>query len=484
MRAVYPLVLALLSSIPPAAFAQEAEPTPATQTISIDPEGRYTLVGITISRDALRTVVRDNSSATWIISPDEATPRLHIASVEELLQRSGVAFSVSSSPSPAPLPADTTVPPPSPLPPEAIPQPGISVPPPPSWVSPVGGQVRPLAEVRTGLQLSNLGDLDGPARAAVGFTRAALGAHATISPQFQTQILLNVVPLQGTSTAVVSLEDGTQSTFEIPRSAEGYGIRPRDLWADLQLGEGGRFLVRAGIVPPIFSVQPWFNDDTSGFYTDAVRFQTLAVLAGLQQVRAAGVSASARLTDDVTLSVMASNNDNFLLAEDNTGKDISGRLEARQGPVTGVLSARYAPRGVDNVGGVTSLSAAARLDTAMLRLMAEGLYGLSDPDRSNTEGGVPFVGLQSAATLQIPAPAAQPQIDAYRLAGRVAYFDPQAETTDADAWILLNGGARVALKPQIDGAHAQLGAGYEVEVPINLELAIVHRALLEALWRY
>jgi biopolymer transport protein ExbD len=483
MRAPLMTVLLAFTSLP--ALAQEdasveqvSSPPAVSRTIGITASGRYLLDGEPISRDALKAAVSAMPPETPLtVRSDPAGPRYATSSVLELLQRAGltdISMSMSmAAPTPPPTPE-----------PEAT-STSTSTPSLESTPAIIGGEswVRPVAEVRFGLHVTQLGPDDGPMAAAFRLFRGAFGAEADLSARLTARVVGNITEAR-TEESYPVVAEGTETggTVTVPVSTEGFTIRPRDAWLRASLDRAGRYRLTTGIQPPVFGIHPWLNDQTGGFYTSSPRFQSVAILAGLYEVRAMGARLDADLGQVATISAMVSNADDFLQAEENTGKDTSARLELRPAePVTVVLSGRYGLTGPENVGTRALVSTAARYDGERFRVMGDVLYGFDEADAADESTRQTLLGLQGAAAAIIPSTI--DALESYQLIGRAGFFDPNLALDDATSWMQYNLAGRVAWDT-LGASVAQLGLGYEIYIPTSLDEPISHRALAEALWAF
>jgi hypothetical protein len=136
------------------------------------------------------------------------------------------------------------------------------------------------------------------------------------------------------------------------------------------------------------------------------------------------------------------------------------------------------------------VSAAVEWEGEQVRVLGEYLGGNAAPGygpliqygAAGVEGAaVAFIGGQAAAEARLPLPAAS--MGALVLSGRWGYFDPQAETTDADAWLLLDLGLGLSL-PVDAGGDVLPGLAYEMEMPMDATLPIEHRLGLATTWTF
>ena len=456
MRGILASWLLLLPSIAvadedPPSVDETDEVEAVAYLLKISPSGQYSVNGIPVTRASLKDLVEteDGQGGVWTVKPAPGTAKHMVLSVLDLLKREGVDNITLDEPPPPP-PVST-----GPAPDGATPAPTIAV----AAPSPVSF----IADVRFGLAAEGLGPDDGVLRHAFVLNRTAAGAQAKLGAHSKGKVLLEMVETR----------DG---------NATGISARVRDAWVDLPLTEDGAVIVRSGVQLPIFGTQAWYNDDVDGFYTVSRRFQSVTVLSGVHAPRALGVSARGKFADDRgTAALMISNTGNFQATEDNTGKDVSGRLQYELAPpVTAVVTGRYGVRNEDNSGTLTAATAALRYSSDTLDVTAEGLIGSEENVFAQNDEYAPYegplVGTNLAAGLTLPPPL--PVLQSLRLTGRLAYYDPYAQSTNYDAWLQTSAG--LIARWRTDEAMQVLGGiGYEVETPMNADLPILHRAMVE-----
>lgn len=477
MQARVLLMAVVLGGLPLRALAQEPPgdgsmlPAAApSRSIGITPSGRYLLDGEAVSRNDLKAAVAampGNTSVT--IQADPAAPRYATNSVLELLQREGITdvnLSMrAAEPEPAAEPAAAE--------PAAATSCGPAA---PAWARPVG-------ELRFGLHFTGLSSDDGPMDNSFRLLRGVFGVQADLGDRVTGRIAGNLLESRGDVEYTVTDGAGVSvGTVSVPSSTEGFIIRARDAWLLTRLDDAGKYRVQTGIQVPIFGIQPWFNDQRGGFYTSSPSFQSVGVLGGLYGVRVMGVRGDAEIGDIATVSLMASNADNFLVAEENTGKDASARAELRPSESTTlVVSGRYGFQGEENIGTRALVSVAGRYDSEVVRVMGDVIYGFDEADATDPETRSTLLGAQGAAAATIPATV--PGLQSYILVGRVGFFDPDLEVDDATSWMQYNAAARVGWDTRQEAA-AQTGLGVEVYVPVSLEEPVTTRVLAEVLWDF
>ena len=265
-------------------------------------------------------------------------------------------------------------------------------------------------------------------------------------------------------------------------SSTGYSVRIRDAWVTVPLAGNGQLTATAGIQPPIFGNQSWFNDTVDGFYTVSPSFASATVLSGLHGPRELGVSATAQLQDGRgAVSAMLSNTGGTA-GQDNDGQISSLRAQYQVvEPLTVVLSGRAGARNVDNTGSVIAGDLAVRLDHDVVDVLLEGAYGTEEIGiEVESTGEVLAKTFGSAnAALGLSLPLSSEQLDTIRFTGRLSYHDPSLPTVDADAWLLTGGGVMIRWAGTGE-ARLLSGLGYEVRTPMDASLPVNHRAMVES----
>jgi hypothetical protein len=443
--------IAMADEDPPSTPEEPAEPAQiASESYDLDikSSGQYVLNGAAITRTDLRALIQSDAGRTgsWRIDKSPLAASYALSSITDLLAREGVSAVEVSTVSKNP-PVVTELP---------------GAPTAPTIMVTAAAPFRPIGDVRFGGAASGLGSDEA---LEVGFVvnRAAVGAAGQLGEHISTSVLLEAVENRD-------------------ESSTGFLVRPRDANVSFPLVASGQLTAKVGIQAPVFGVQPWFNDDVNGFYTVSRSFQSVVILSGIHGPRVMGAAATAKFSEDRgTAAVMVSNTGNVGLAEDNNGKDISGRLQYTVAdPVTIVLSGRSGTRSVDDSGRLSAGDAVIRIEYGAIDGLIEGVIGVDD-DGSGAAEVPTFIGSNIALAASVPL--SSELLDSVRISGRLAFFDPSLATDDADAWLRSNVGLLVRWQTA-DSTRLLTGLGYDVYTPIDATLPVNHRALVETHWQF
>ncbi|MDG1480054.1 MAG: hypothetical protein P8R54_10720 [Myxococcota bacterium] len=435
--------------------------TDKTFNLTITSDGQYVLNDDAVTPVELEALIQSEAGqeGAWKINLPPSAASSALSSITALLDQEGVSAVQIATASASTPPLDT---PPLDTPP--LDTPPLSTLPPagPTVLVAAAAPIVPIAEVRFGGSATGLTSSEELLLSAV-INRAAVGAAGTLGEHISTAVLMEAVEVRD-------------------ESSTGYVVRPRDAYIRFPVISTGQVTATIGVQEPIFGQQTWFDDDADGFYTVSQRFQSVTVLSALHGVRVMGAAATARLQKDRgEVSVMMSNTGDAAVAEDNNGKDVSARLQyTLSEPVTIALSGRSGSRNIDDSGSLTAGDAAVRIKYGAISGLFEGVIGVNDDGSGDTDQPT-FGGTNIALTAGVPLPIEL--LDTLRVTGRLAFFDPNLSTRDADAWLQNNVGLTVSW--QTTGTTQLLsGLGYEVYVPIDATIPISHRALVETIFQF
>ena len=439
--------------------------------LTITSDGQYVLNEDAITPIALQALIQSEAGQVgpWMINLPPSAASSALSSITAVLAQEGVsavqiATASSSTPPLDTATLDTATLDTATLDTATLDTATLDTLPPagPTILVAAAAPIVPIAEVRFGGSATGLTSSEELLLSAV-INRAAVGAAGALGEHISTAVLMEAVEVRD-------------------ESSTGYVVRPRDAYIRFPVISTGQVTATVGVQEPIFGQQTWFDDDADGFYTVSPRFQSVTVLSALHGVRVMGAAATARLPKERgEVSVMMSNTGDAAVAEDNNGKDVSARLQyTLSEPVTIALSGRSGARNIDDSGSLTAGDAAVRITYGAISGLFEGVVGINDDGSGGTDQPT-FGGTNLALTAGVPLSSAL--LDTLRVTGRLAFFDPNLSTRDADAWLQNNVGLTVSW--QTTGTTQLLsGLGYEVYVPIDATIPISHRALAETSFQF
>jgi hypothetical protein len=324
--------------------------------------------------------------------------------------------------------------------------------------------VVPVLESRFGLAGSGPGSStsseseDDPGLAFVS-PRNLFGVEFEAHPNIHGQFLVNLVPMPD------------------PMD-EGAGNPPAHIWdayIDADILSDAQLTIRSGVQPSNFGSSEYFSNASSPYLLVGPHREDIAVIAGLNHSRDLGVRAMGEVADGrASWDVMVLNGAGHLAPEDNTPKDISGRLGTAIGEHISLTGSGQ--RHVDGEEGERvdwSWSTMAEWRSDNLRLMAEYIGGRIGPESTEV-----LVGAQSAVAWDLHP--SDGLVERWSLTGRWGHFDPHAKTQDADAWMLFDGCVQQWWDSD-SSAQVMSGLGYGVFMPMDLTAPVEHSAVIELL---
>ncbi len=373
-----------------------------------------------------------------------------------------------------------------------VPQP-LQVGPTPSGPVVIGGPVAlmgvatPTGELRMGLYVDRLDTLTGEDEPDLGVAfsvaRAEIGLDLDLGDAVSGRVTTNAHSASEVNAIVIDVSKPTEpnvlTTYDHLGSSNGYVTGVREAYLDLRPLEDERVRLQVGLQQSIFG-SVGLMDDPNAYYTMGPNHESLPLLAGLVDQFDAGASIHSEFSDGAgTASVQVVNSaEDSALGEQDVNKALIGRLAWQINEPTSIsISGLQEKPGDEEEASTGAASVLLDCSTDSLGVSAEFLWGNWDADPSTAENEK-FVGGQLSARGEIDVETEA--VDALGLVARGAYFDPRSETDDADAWMLVNLSVQ-GLWDSPDDTRVSTGLGYEVLMPMHYDIAIEHRALLQAL---
>lgn len=415
-----------------------------------------------------RSIAEAHSGHDWILQVDPGASPRHTAWVVRMLSEGGISE----------LELRT-----------------VAVAEPPALAAPVAGGTadmasstasafRPIGDLRVGLgidRLDAIGADDGvSAGVAYGAPKLVLGVAADMGI---ASAMLSVRAASRTTVTEVGFATvgGDSGVLSLPAPTDGWGIRPNDAWVEVRPFRDAEVAVRTGVQQTVFGTRDRFEDPVHGLHIVALNEVSTAQRAGLVTDRSMGMSLRSTLARDrVEVDLLASNGPGHMAAEDNAGKDLSGRVRVAAAESLEVaFSGLYGSRGATDKGQIVAWSAVVGLEGDQFRVSAEGFGGSVDADIS-TEEATPFIGTEGVLMGWVGAGGT---VERFVVATRLGYFDPQSGTIDGDANMLLDASLRADWATEAQGL-VYTGLGYSVGVPMDITADVTHGATLQAGWTF